>query len=118
MFDFGGTLGSKARGEHKPTWDEWSVFSDSVGAFENTKDIKVVFGWFHDRFKPDGHAWHNVGRDDALAAIDLLKNLSDSDLESIVRAARYSNKTDEEYMVEALKNRRDGLIEGLLSYFP
>jgi hypothetical protein len=118
LFDFGGTLGSKARGEHKEMWPGWSKHSDAVGTFENTKDIEVIFGWFKDRFKPEGHAWSNVTKEDALEAVELLKTLSDSDIESTVKMAWYSNLSDESYMIEALKNRRDGMIERLLTYFP
>ncbi len=118
LFDFGGTLGSKARGDHKKVWPGWSIHSDAVGSFENTKDIEVVFGWFKDRFKPEGHAWNNVTREEAQEAIELLKSLTDNDIESIVKSAQYSNSSDENYMIDALKNRRDGLIEGVLSYFP
>ena len=118
MFDFGGTLGSKARGEHKKVWPGWKVESDSIGAFENTKDIDVVFGWFSKRFKPDDHAWSNVTRNDAVKSIERLKALKDEDIQKIVQEAKYSNKSDESYMTEALINRRDALIDGLLSYFP
>jgi hypothetical protein len=99
-------------------WPGWSKHSDAVGTFENTKDIEVIFGWFKDRFKPEGHAWSNVTKEDALEAVELLKTLSDSDIESTVKMAWYSNLSDESYMIEALKNRRDGMIERLLTYFP
>ena len=118
LFDFGGTLGSKAQGEHKRAWPGWFAYSDAIGTFENTREIEVIFGWFKNRYKPDHHAWNKVTRKDAQKAIKLLQKLTDEDIQRIVQKAKYTNFSDENYMIEALINRRDGLMEGLLNYFP
>jgi hypothetical protein len=117
IFDFGGTLGSKARGEHKKVWPGWEVHSDATGMFENTQDIEVVFTWFKDRFKPLGHAWNNVTKEDALSAVKNFKNLTDEDIERFVKRAHYTKKSDQDFMISALKNRRDSMIKYLLDYF-
>ncbi len=111
LIDFGGSLGGRARGEHK---NPKKVFSPAIGGFEATKDIDVIYSSF--QIQVNGpHPWRNLTQEDAAAIIEKFKQLKDSDIETIVDLAMYAKATDRNYMVHALKLRRDGIIEGLSS---
>lgn len=111
--DFGGTLGSRALGRHKPG----QVFSDAIGSFEATSDINTIYSTFGVQASPN-HPWMMITRTDADAVIQKFRLLSDEKIEGIVTSAKYSNQADYNYMVQALKLRRDGIISHLLSLFP
>lgn len=114
ILDFGGTLGSRAQGQHKA---DGPIFSDAIGSFEATHDINVIYSSFKVKAYHD-HPWMKINRLDALAVIQKFKLLSDKKIESIVESAQYSRSADRDYMIQALKIRRDGIILYLLSLFP
>jgi hypothetical protein len=112
LLDFGGALGARARGEHKPG----RVFSKAVGAFEATDDLSIIFDQFivhADRT----HPWNRITRDDVLSVVERFKLLTDEKIEEIVKRAQYSRKEDEDYMISALKKRRDGISVSLPERF-
>lgn len=113
FIDFGGTLGSRAQGLHKPG----TVFSEAIGAFEATTDINEIYGSFRFEAAQD-HPWLQVSRRDALDAIEIFKTLGEKEISEIVKSARYKHSTDEEYMIHALIQRRNGIIAHLLDIFP
>lgn len=113
ILDFGGTLGSRAQGHHKPG----VIFSDAIGCFEATTDINTIYTSFV-VMAPSNHPWTRVTRTDAKAVIQKFRNLTDEKIESIVASAGYTQEADRNYMVKALKLRRDGIILHLLDLFP
>lgn len=112
LLDFGGSLGARAQGHHKPG----AVFSDAIGSFESTTDISVIYSSFAFRSTP-GHPWQKINQDDITLVIEKFKSLSDDKITKIVKMAGYSDIKDERYMIQALKLRRDGIIEYLPSLY-
>jgi len=109
LFDFGGTLGARAMGMHKPG----HVFSNAVGSFPNTRNFDEIYGAYRlDGLRTD-HQWHNLSTGSYNEARQFLENLGDLEISLIVDAAKYSSWHDADYMKEALRNRRDALLEGL-----
>jgi len=113
VLDFGGTLGSRARGEYKPG----NIVSKAIGSFESTEDIKTIYTSFGISAGND-HPWKKITKDDAEKVIEKFKTLTDEKITAIVKTAQYSNPSDESYMIEALKTRRNGIIKNLLSVIP
>jgi hypothetical protein len=108
LLDFGGTLGARARGMHKPG----SIFSDAIGNFEATENIDVIFGSYNVQASAK-HPWNNLTRTDFQEIIEKFRQLTDAKIESIVDEAGYSNPADRNYMVQALKMRRNGIINNM-----
>lgn len=113
ILDFGGALGSRAQGRHKPG----PVFSDAIGNFEATTDINTIYSSFNVEASPN-HPWMEINRAHIQAVVQKFKLLTDEKIEGIVASAQYSSETDHDYMVRALKLRRDGIIANLLPLFP
>lgn len=113
MFDFGGTLGARAMGDHKPGL----IFSEAIGSFENTKNFAEIYDVFDVKSLPENHPWKNLNASDYNYAYQYLEMLTDADISIIVDSARYSRMSDANYMKESLMNRRNGLIEGLKKRF-
>lgn len=113
ILDFGGTLGSRAQGRHKPG----PVFNDAIGSFESTTDVNVIYGSFAIQASAN-HPWMKITRDDAQNVIEKFKTLTDEKIVAIVKSARYSDPKTESAMIQALETRRNGIIENLLSLFP
>ncbi|MGE0632079.1 MAG: hypothetical protein AB7O96_06705 [Pseudobdellovibrionaceae bacterium] len=113
ILDFGGALGSRSMGEHKPG----QVVSDAIGCFEATSNIDTIYSSFTIKASSD-HPWMKINRSDAEAVIQKFRFLSDEKIESIVRSAQYSKVADHNFMAHALKLRRDGIVSHLLSLFP
>lgn len=109
ILDFGGSLGSRAQGLHKPG----EVVSDAIGSFEATSDIHTIYSSFKVQ-APDDHPWRNINKHDAEAVVNKFKLLSDEKIEAIVNSAKYSKRSDRDYMIRALKIRRDGIISNLI----
>jgi hypothetical protein len=113
LFDFGGTLGSTARGEHKPG----SPFSAAVGSFEATSDVAKIYEAFDIGKLGKNHPWRLITPEDARAeAENFRRNLTDDVLRKAVEAAMYSEPTDADYVLNALRARRDAIISGLEAY--
>lgn len=73
ILDFGGTLGSRAQGEHKPG----EVFSDAIGSFEATSDIHIIYSSFQVN-TDSAHPWMNINRTDAQAVVQKFRHLTDN----------------------------------------
>jgi hypothetical protein len=112
LLDFGGTLGARARGTHKPG----PIFSNAIGSFEATQDINVIFGAYNVQAK-EKHPWNNLTQNDIYKIVAKFRQLTDPKIESIVDKAGYSNPADRNYMIQALKTRRNGIIRQLLNFF-
>jgi hypothetical protein len=109
IFDFGGTLGSTAKGIHKPG----EPFSQAVGTFENNLSGKQIFENFRIEKLAADHAWNQITREDALSAAKKLRAFSDNRLAAIVDLAQYSRPKDTAYMFSTLKQRRNALADYL-----
>lgn len=114
LLDFGGTLGSRAQGRHKPG----TIVSNAIGSFENSTDLSKIY----DSFSVNAssmHPWNNLIRSDIEAVVLKFRALTNEKIESIVNEARYSSASDAQYMVDALKTRRDTIIDQLpLRFLP
>jgi hypothetical protein len=120
FIDFGGTLGAKATGAPKPGVRH----SPAIGSFEASDDISVVYGGFNiDAIPakgrlPDWHPWRKVTREDAVAFTEFFRvRMTDEFLAEAVAMAHYSDPRDSEYMIHALKVRRDAMVRDLVSTF-
>lgn len=113
ILDFGGTLGARAQGRHKPG----RIFSNAIGNFEATPDVSVIYDSFQVQAESN-HPWNRLIRRDAELIVNKFRQLDDAAIETIVDSAQYSNQLDRDYMVQALKIRRDGIIQDMLSRFP
>lgn len=109
LFDFGGALGARARGEVKPG----KSFSPQIGAFENTLSGAQILEGFRVDDLPSTHAWRRVTASDIRSAIARFESLTDLKIDAAVDAAQYSRNTDAKYLKSALKQRRDALIKAL-----
>jgi hypothetical protein len=112
LIDFGGTLGSSARGRHKPG----HVLHKEIGVFEPTTDIATIYDRFYVEASPK-HPWNLITRSDAEELVTQFKGLTNNDIETIVEEAHYQNPSARKYMIEALELRRDGIIKSLLTRF-
>jgi hypothetical protein len=107
LLDFGGSLGSRAQGRHKPG----KPFSDAIGVFENDQTGREIVDSFRTSDLPEGHPWkQELGDADRRAVARKLRLLRDEVLEHIVRQADYRREADSLYMLNALKARRDALL--------
>lgn len=113
ILDFGGTLGSRAQGNHKPG----KIVSAAIGSFESTIDIGIIYDSFQVQASPN-HPWNQVTRADVRAIVQKFSQLDNLTIEGFVDLAQYSNRVDRDYMVQALQARRDGIVANLLSRFP
>lgn len=105
MIDFGGTLGSRARGEPK---EDSPLNSPATGGIAEHQSGADILSSFDLSKLPSGHPWLLQSPEDRANAAFLLRTcLSDSFLETSVAGARYSNPADEAFMARALKQRRD-----------
>lgn len=108
LIDFGGTLGARALGRHKPG----PVTSEAIGCFEAATELPTIWDEYRLQTGPD-HPWRRVEPDDLCAAVARLSRLSDEQIVLTVEAARYPTSADAIAMIEALRVRRDTLIDGL-----
>ena len=113
IFDFAGSLGSRAQGEFKPG----TVVSEAIGAYDGSEDAAKIYNSFKPMGLPKNHAWMQVTRADAEVIVAKLKTLTDNKLIRIVAAAKYTQASDTRYMTEALRTRRDALIFHLVDCF-
>lgn len=110
LFDFGGTLGARAQGEHKPG----QVFSSAVGSFSPEETYSQIVDGFKTDWLPFNHVWRAPISNETAKEVKLkLEGLTDDVLSQFVEEAQYSNPQDAAYMKQALIQRRDTLIEGL-----
>lgn len=110
MFDFGGTLGSRAQGEHKPG----AVLSRALGAIEGDWSFDQIVSDFRVDWLPKGHAWQQeLTLADAKDLVRKFLYLTDNALSAAVHAARYSNPEDSAKLRDVLVARRDAMIKGL-----
>lgn len=110
LIDFGGTLGFTATGLTKN--DEPSV-SEEIGSFSGALSMDEIYDSFIGS-TPDRHPWSNVTVKDARDFVKRLQEFSDEIITDIVKAAAYSDPNDERYMIQALIQRRDVMIQGLV----
>lgn len=111
IFDFGGTLGSRAQGRHKPG----QIFSDAIGNFEATTDVNIIYGSFEIQTSAS-HPWMKITQGDVQRVIEKFKMLTNEKITEIVKSAQYSDPRDEGYMIQALEARRDGIITKLITF--
>lgn len=110
MFDFGGTLGSRAQGEHKPG----PIVSDALGAIESDKSFEDIVGGFRVDWLPAEHPWRRgLSSADAKDLLRKFNYLTDSALTAAVRQARYSDPADATKLIDILIARRNAMIVGL-----
>ncbi len=109
LIDFGGTLGSRAEGNPKPG----QVFSPQIGTFEKAISGKEIYQDFDVSWIFESHAWQNISLFTFREAAGKLAAVSDEDIEEAVALAQYSNASDAKEMAEALKSRRDALVQYL-----
>lgn len=122
-YDFGGTLGARATGKHKPG----PVFSDAVGSY-TAQTFKEMYDGFRltdptdpNRLNPntppiplpDWHPWAQVTREDQKLALKGFESLTDANIRQYVHFAAYSQPSDEDYMIRTLISNRDAFILGL-----
>ncbi|MCB9716507.1 MAG: hypothetical protein H6712_21780 [Myxococcales bacterium] len=108
LIDFGGTLGARALGQHK----SGPVSSEAIGCYEATGELSVLWDGFRVAAESE-HPWNRITPADVGAAVARLATLDDGLIERIVEAAQYPTARDAALMAEALRVRRDGLVEGL-----
>jgi hypothetical protein len=112
FIDFGGALGARAHGQFKSD----DIFSEAVGSFENNLIGREIYNSF-DLSKtpnlPSNHPWNRITQEDVKEVLSLFESLSDQKIKWIVENAKYSNRKDEAYMISALRQRRDAMIEFL-----
>lgn len=114
VLDFGGTLGARAMGDLKT---DGAIFDNQIGSFQATNNLYVVYDDFKVEASKD-HPWNHLNRRDAELIVEKFKRLTDADIERIVMRAKYSNAKDSDYMISALKLRRDAIVDGFLTRFP
>lgn len=122
-YDFGGTLGARAGGKHKPG----EAFSSAIGAYSAEPFDKIYFGFrltdptdknrlnreIPDIPLPSWHPWSQVDREDTVFALNGFNSLKDEDIVRYVKFAAYSDARDEDYMIRTLILNRDEFIKGL-----
>lgn len=110
LFDFGGTLGSRAGGSPKPG----ETFSDAIGAFEANATYQDIIGSYRVNWLPNEHPWKQpFSKSDLRDLGRKFAYLTDAAIDLIVSQAKYSRSADAAYMKQALKSRRDAMIEGI-----
>jgi hypothetical protein len=108
LIDFGGTLGSRSRGDFK----DGPIVSEAIGALD-VGENKDIFRSFNPQLGKK-HPWMKLSKHDLLSMADrLIVNLTDGNLFDIVREAKFSRKEDERMMFEILKQRRNNLVAEL-----
>ncbi|TWW09452.1 hypothetical protein E3A20_14210, partial [Planctomyces bekefii] len=112
MFDFGGTLGAKAKGGPKPG----TVENGAVGAIKANESFEKIMDSYRVDWLPEEHPWRQeLSIEDMLALVRKFDYLTDSAIEAIVARAKYSNYKDYMAMEEILAARRDAMIKGLMT---
>ncbi len=110
LFDFGGTLGSRAGGASKPG----ETHSDAIGAFEADHSYRQIIDGYRVNWLPANHPWRQaMSVSDMQSVARRLSYLTDAAIDQIVELAEYSNPSDATYMKRALKKRRDSMLRGL-----
>ncbi len=113
MFDFGGTLGARAQGEHKPG----VVVSQAIGAIEGDLSLEQIVGSYRVDWLPEGHPWRQrLSIEDARDLLKRFTYLTDAVLDAAVEQAHYSQPSDSERLSLILKNRRDAMMRGLENF--
>lgn len=127
LLDFGGAFGSKARGQHKPG----EPFSAAIGVFRGEDNIfeimeSVPLRYFTmDRTTnqlttlplESNHPWRQLNKQDAQFVVEQMKEFTDTRIRAIVTAAGYSREADREYMIQALIQRRNTIMAGLIQVY-
>ncbi|GEM_PF-5187359 len=111
LIDFGGSLGARALGRHKPG----PVSHKAIGCFPASRDIREIWGGFQFETRAD-HPWLALGPTDIDAALTKLARLDDQTLEEIVGLAAYPDQVAHATMVSALGTRRDTLVGDLRAH--
>ncbi len=114
LLDFGGSLGARAQGDHKPG----VVFSQALGSFSAPEQsiphlMKELFGSYDVSSLPANHPWQRMNLADAQPIIELFRSLDSQKIESIVDKARFSSNKDRYQMIDSLAIRRDAFLEYL-----
>ena len=109
LIDFGGSLGSRARGEYKPG----VVSSPATGSyFHHSKDADfaaILADYSVDNVTPE-HPWFRVTDEDIIDLIPAFLRLDEDKILSIVEEAKYPLDSDKEIMKQALLMRRDAFL--------
>ncbi|RYZ76378.1 MAG: hypothetical protein EOP05_05195 [Proteobacteria bacterium] len=109
LLDFGGTLGARAQGQHKPG----KVFSPAVGAFSFTHEAMNSFDDYSVTGLPANHPWQNLQRDDIRLVMRGLRALDYDKVREIVDRAQYSQVSDKVEMIKSLFERRTQMMRFL-----
>lgn len=116
FLDFGGSLGSRDSG--LPKYENpfnGNRINDRIGVFRATDNLDLICKKTFVIEAEQDHPWRHLTLDDIKAVHGKFKQLDDATLEKIVEAGAYSHQEDSDYILEALKIRRDAFIRNLLS---
>lgn len=113
LYDFGGTLGARARGEHKLG----EIISPAIGSFGEKDSVQKILEDFKVDWLPENHPWRQFGREDAQDGVRLFQSLTKQDIEKVVGLAQFSNPRDRSAMINALVARRDQIVDNLMDLF-
>ena len=113
LYDFGGTLGARAQGGHKPG----GVFSEAIGSYLPTSDLREIYDSFDVSWLPKSHPWRAIDMDDINYAVEIFREFDRRKIEEIVELAQFSDRRNQIKMIEALTSRRDAIVDGLRTHF-
>lgn len=114
LIDFGGSLGSRALGESKPSLDA-KTSPHSIGGFESTADSVVILQGYDPSNLSASHPWNSLRPEEMQLALNRFRNLSNEEIALAVAAAQYTDPEASDYLIQALINRRNGMIAYLRS---
>lgn len=110
LYDFGGTLGSRAGGLPKQDGSPWSA---AIGTLSENPPIAEIFPLGYASWVPANHPWHKMTRDDVTELLGHFRTLDEKRIGEIVDRAKYSRREDAEYMKKALLARRNTILRDL-----
>ena len=116
LIDFGGCLGGRAQGGHKPGFK----VSNEIGCFEKNSNIQQIYEDFNIIMRGTGMphpAFAAIKPHDIDVAVDKLMHLHDSGIAHAVQSAHYSNRENTTYMIDALVQRSNTIITKLKDYY-
>ncbi|RYZ92702.1 MAG: hypothetical protein EOP06_03485 [Proteobacteria bacterium] len=109
LLDFGGSLGARAKGRHKPG----RVFSPAVGAYSHSHDPLNSYEEYSVESLSPEHPWQTLQRDDFRLAMRGLRSLDYDIVREIVAKAKYSKVSDQVEMTKSLFERRTQMMRFL-----
>lgn len=118
FLDFGGSLGSRDSGLPKYE-NQWNgiLVNNRVGVFRATDDLNVICKKTFVIEAEQTHPWRHLTEDDVRVIHSKFSQLDDATLEKMVAGGAYTHQEDADYILKALKKRRDGFIHGLFSAY-